>query len=200
MRLKPGPVIGLLSGLVLVLLFLLLRAQATARRAERAHTAAPGEELARNGGFEEAGAPAGGWSLSEQGADKGRASRDESRFRSGKASMRLEPNDRNGGEQPLAIMQVIPTAAYRGREVTFSGYVAAEGGATAVLGVLSIVGGRPGNLAVVTQPRGGSGWVRHDKAYEVPDDPSVQLVLLCSVAGQSGAAWFDDVSVATVPR
>jgi hypothetical protein len=200
MRLKPGPVIGLLSGLVVVLLMLLLRAQATIRKSEGARPAAPGQELARNGGFEEAGTPAGGWSPSEKGSDKGRASRDEGRFHAGTASMKLEPNVRNGGEQPLSVMQVISGPDYRGRQVAFSGYLAAEGGATAVLGMLSLAGGRPGNLAVVTQPAGASDWVRHDRSYEVPDDPSVRLVLFCSVSGQSGAAWFDDVSVVAVPR
>jgi alpha-N-arabinofuranosidase len=184
---------GLSWALAIVAAYLVLRARTTATATP---PEGPGRELAQNGGFERAGAPAEGWSLSDQGADKGRVSRDERRVRSGRASIKLEPNERNGGDQPLAIMQVIPAAAYRGRRIVFSGYVAAEGGATAVLGMLSIARGRPGNLVVVTEPSGSGDWVRLDKDYDVPDDPAVQLVLLCSVGGQSGAAWFDDLSVA----
>jgi len=71
----------------------------------------------------------------------------------------------------------------------------AEGGATAVLAVLSLVNGKPTNLVGDARPSGAAAWVRHGKPYTVPDDPSVQLLLICSVDGQSGAAWFDDVSV-----
>ena len=136
-----------------------------------------------------------GWSQDEKTTSKGRVSQDLAVFRSGSASLKLEPNEENGGEQPLAIFQLIPGAAYRGGKVDVSGYVRAEGGATAVLGMLSIAGGRPGNLVVVTQPPGNPEWVRHDRTYDVPDDAAVQLVLLCSVAGRSGKVWFDDLSV-----
>ena len=158
---------------------------------------APTESLLHNGGFEEPASPVpAGWfrDVAKSG-DKGTASHDQARFHSGRASIKLQPNRRNRGANPLAIAQVIPAARFRGQEVAFSGYLAAEGDATAVLGMLSVVGGQHEGLVTAKQTSGGSGWVRKKAVYDVPDDPSVQLVLICFVEGASGAAWFDDVSV-----
>jgi alpha-N-arabinofuranosidase len=156
----------------------------------------PGSELVQNPGFEEPGSPAAAWTRDmAQTGGEGNALRDEARFHSGHASLKLEPNNRNGGSHPLAVAQIIPASRLRGRKVEFSGYLAADGGATAVLAVLSVVHGRPGQLEAVFQPSSGSGWTRQHTAYVVPDDASVQLVIACSVSGHAGAAWFDDVSV-----
>jgi alpha-N-arabinofuranosidase len=107
----------------------------------------------------------------------------------------LEPNQRNGGDHPLAVSQVIPAGAYRGRKVQFSGYLRSEGGAVAVLAMLNVIGYQAANLVMVPQAGGGSDWVQITQTYDVPDDPNVKLVLACMVNGHSGAAWFDDVSV-----
>lgn len=156
-----------------------------------------GEELTRNGGFEERDTPVPpNWFRdSKRTGKEGTVSLDRTRFHSGRMSLKLEPNKRNGGDFPLAIAQVIPAGAYAGRKVEFSAYVAGEGGATPVLGMLNFVRGQPANLVTVTQEGGSSGWVRQSKIYDVPDDASVQLVVTCFVTGTSGAAWFDDVSV-----
>jgi alpha-N-arabinofuranosidase len=152
----------------------------------------------RNPGFEGpgTGVPEGWFQDASRTGDKGRVFRDRSRVHSGEASVRLEPNARNGGDQPLAIAQVLDAVAFRGRTVRFSGHLAAEAGATAALGLLSIVRGKPTGFAYVSQGAGGPAWAERSQAYEVPDDPSVQLVLTCYVAGTGGAAWFDDVSLA----
>lgn len=158
---------------------------------------APREELTRNGGFEESGTsvPQSWFRDSARTGKKGTVLQDHTRFHSGNASLKLEPNKRNGGDFPLAIAQVIPAATWAGKKVEFSAYVAAEGGATAVLGMLNFVRQQPSNLITVTQASGVAGWVRQSQIYEVPDDPSVQLVITCFVTGTSGSAWFDDVSV-----
>lgn len=154
------------------------------------------EELTQNGGFEQGGSPVPqGWTWDRaQTGNQGTVDQDRTRFHSGHASVRLEPNKRNRENQPLAIAQVIPAGAYRGRRVEFSAYMSTQGDATAALGMLSIVRGRPENL-VFAQPSRSSEWTQQQAVYEVPDDPSVQLVLACMVNGRSGAAWFDDVSV-----
>ncbi len=156
-----------------------------------------GQDLVRNRGFEEGGSQVPqGWmrDLAYTGK-KGTVSVDFSRNHTGRASLKLQPNSKNGGDFPLAIAQVIPAAAYRGRTVEFSAYVQAQGGATAALGMLNFVQGRGSNLITVTQPSGGSQWTRISQTYNVPDDSSVQLIVTCIVQGKSGAAWFDDVSV-----
>jgi len=155
------------------------------------------EELARNGGFEEGGAPVPqGWFRdSSRTGKEGTVAQDQARFHTGHTSLKLQPNKRNGGDFPLAIAQVIPAGAYAGKKVEFSGYVAAEGGATPVLGMLNFVRGQPANLVTVSPQGGSSEWERQSKIYDVPDDSSVQLVITCFVRGTSGAVWFDDVSV-----
>ena len=157
----------------------------------------PGQEMVQNGGFEEPGTPLprGWFQDTKQTGNKGSVSADSTHSHSGQAAMLLRPNSRNTGVYPLAIAQVIPAAAYRGKKVEFSAYVMAEQGATAVLGMLNFVRSRPSDLESVSQGSGGQGWVRIAKTYDVPDDASVQLVVTCFVNGTSGAAWFDDVSV-----
>jgi alpha-L-arabinofuranosidase len=179
-------------GLAVVIAFVLLSGTA----AQHSQSQAGAEELLRNGGFEEGGSPAPArWTRDMAKTGKmGRVSQDQTRFHSGHASLKMEPNSKNNSLQPLSIVQLIPAGAYRGRRVKLSGYVIAEGGAMGVLGMLSIVGGRPANL-VSTQPTGGTGWVLQETVYNVPDDPNVQLGAICMVGGQSGAVWFDDLSV-----
>ena len=157
-----------------------------------------GSELLQNPGFEEAGSPLPrGWMQDVKATGKkGVISRDTSRFHGGHASLKLEPNGRNENASPLAVSQLVDGAAYRGKSVRFSGFLAAEGGATGVLGMLSIVNGKPQNLEMLFQgSNSGPGWTEQVKVYNVPDGSSVQLALICMVNGRAGAAWFDDVSV-----
>jgi len=158
--------------------------------AERA--SAP-RELLQNGGFEEAGTPARSWSVSEQSAGKGTASRDTARFRSGAGALKLQPSARNDRENPLAVVQAIPAGSLRGQTLALSGHLAAQGGATAVLGVLALRGGAAHLIGLRTES--GAAFARHELQFQVPDDPSVSLVVLASVQGTAGAAWFDDLSL-----
>ena len=156
----------------------------------------PGQELVQNPGFEAPGsaAPQGWFRDLKQTGKEGTVSLDTMRVRSGRASLRLEPNERNGASHPLAIAQIISAGAYRGKRVTFSGYLMAEGGATAALGVMSVVRKRISNLVLVSQPSGAD-WTLQQNTYDVPDDTSAQLILTCFVTGRSGSAWFDDISI-----
>src|SRR5579863_7957521 len=112
-----------------------------------------GPELARNPGFEEpaSGVPTGWTQDVKKTGTKGVVSRDTSKFHGGLASVRMQPNGHNDNSNPLAISQLIPAGAYRGKTVRFSGFLAAEGGTTAVLGMLAIVNGRPQNLELLFQ-------------------------------------------------
>lgn len=156
----------------------------------------PAGELVKNGGFEEAGGQVPkGWTRDlDKTGDKGTVSMDGSRRHAGSASLRLQPNGRNGGEFPLALAQEIPAAGLFGKKIEFSAVLAAEGGAKAFVGMLSIVGGKPGNLVMLSH--GGGEWVRQSQTYTVSADPSTRLFLTVWVDGKSGSAWFDDVSVA----
>ena len=154
-----------------------------------------GSQLLQNGGFEEGGNPAPrGWIRDmDRTGGKGSVESERDDPRSGQAALVLKPTQRNDKENPLAIAQIIPAAAWRGKHVEFSGFLAAEGGATAMLGMLTIAGGKASNLVI--EAEAGSAWTQHKRVYAVPDDPAVQLVLTLMVNGTGGQARFDDLSV-----
>ena len=141
-----------------------------------------------------------GWSWDlKQSGKKGTVSRDTNRHHSGQASLKLEPNGKNVAEDPLAVTQIIPAGQFRGKKVEFSGYMMTEGGTQGILGMLAIVHGAAGKPDMLFQNAGGNGdWVEQRKVFNVPDDPSVLLVLICMSNGKSGASWFDDLSVTEV--
>ena len=124
----------------------------------------------------------------------GSAVQDRAKAHSGQASLRLDPSSRNGGDSPLAVFQLFPADAYRGKRITLSAYVATQGRAAAVIGMLKIANGAPANM-VTALPAASPGWSEVRQPYDVPDQPGVQLAFICMVYGQSGTAWFDDVSV-----
>lgn len=159
---------------------------------------ARGRELLTNGGFEHRGGtlPEGWVRDMAQTGEKGTVTAVREPVHGGETALKLEPNRRNGGDQPLAVAQVIEAESLRGRQVEFSGYLAAEGGASAFLGMLSIAGGKARDLVLVSEPAGSTReFMRHSSVYSVPDAPGVQLVLTAFVNGTSGAGWFDDLSV-----
>jgi len=162
---------------------------------------AQGRQLAQNPGFETGGSPApSGWTFDQKRAgNKGTVSLDRSRKRSGAASLKLQPNGRNVAEDPLAITQIIPAAQYRGQRVQFSGWMITEGNTQGIIGVLSLVrGGATAGPEMLFQNPTGGDWVHHEKTYNVPDDPTVQLVLICMSNGKGGASWFDDLAITPV--
>ncbi len=159
-------------------------------------------QLVTNPGFENPGhgVPAGWtWDLARSG-HKGTVTTDTSRFVSGRASLKLAPNDKNVAQDPLSVIQIIPGGAYAGRKVEFSGYVASQGNTQGILGIMSLVKGVPQGKPDMLFQAGGAKpeWQRRSGVYTVPNDPSVQLVLICMSNGHSGASWFDDVSVVPV--
>lgn len=158
---------------------------------------ASSKEITQNGNFDAGGdsVPQGWFRDDKKTGKKGSVSLDQSRSHSAPASLRLQPNKKNDGGQPLAIAQIISASAYRGRKLRFSGYMLAEGGTMAAIGMLSVVRGKIANLVTLSQSPGGTEFTRQEGVYDVPDDASVQLILTCYVAGQSGSAWFDDVSI-----
>ena len=157
-----------------------------------------GEQLARNPGFEDGGPVPSGWSWDQkQSGAKGTISLDKSQVHSGASSVRLQPNRNNVADDPLAITQIIPAGNLRGQKVEFSGYLKDEGDTQAILGLMALVRGAPqGKPDMLFQNADASGeWVQQKKVFKVPNDASVQLVLICMSNGRSGTSWFDDVSV-----
>src|SRR5947208_814002 len=75
-----------------------------------------------------------------------------------------------------------------------------EGNTQSILGMMSVVRGAPqgGPDMLFQLSNQGTDWVEQRKIYKVPNDPSVQLVIICMSNGKSGASWFDDISVVPV--
>ncbi len=157
-----------------------------------------GEQLAQNPGFEDGAPMPLHWTWDQkQSGDKGVIAQDQSQHHSGKSSVKLQPNPNNVADNPLAITQIIPAGKYRGQKVEFSAFIKDEGETQAILGLLAMVHGAPlGKPDMLFQNAIGSDdWVQQKKVFKVPDDSSVQLVVICMSNGRSGASWFDDVSV-----
>jgi len=151
-------------------------------------------QLVTNGSFEEGGSPPRGWAQDNTLTKKGATELDHEVFHSGKQSLKLQPNGHNSG-QPLAIGQRFDADRYRGQELELSAYMRVEKGAAAHLGIMSIIGGRPSNLQILTTADPNAGWQYQHLAYKVPEARGVQIAVTCWVNGTAGAAWFDDVSV-----
>ncbi len=150
----------------------------------------------QNPGFEQSqsGLPS-GWTRDLNRTGKmGSVALDRAKRHSGQASLRLDPSSRNGGENPLAVFQLIPGDPYRGRRVTISAYIATQGGSAAVVGMLAIANGTPPRL-VTAPPAASPSWTEVRQTFDVPNQPGVQLAFICMVYGQSGSAWFDDLSL-----
>lgn len=160
---------------------------------------AQGQQLVQNAGFEEDGSPAPqSWTWDQKrSGNKGTITRDLARVHSGHASIKLQPNGKNVANDPLAITQIIPAAQYRGQTVEFSGWMITEGNTQGILGMMSLVRGAPtgGPDMIFQLASEGPNWVQKRKTYKVPNDPSVQLVIICMSNGKGGASWFDDLSI-----
>lgn len=157
------------------------------------------ENLLSNPAFEDAsgGLPA-GWNLDPKMKAKGRVSVVDRADGRGKRALRLEPSDRNTSDLlALNVAQGFPVDPLRGKTLRVSGWLAAEGAATAVLGAYTV--DRQGAIVAqvsLTKTATPAGFAREEGTLEVPtDDRAFLLVVSCAVHGTSGAALFDDVAV-----
>ncbi len=166
-----------------------------------------GGEIIANGSFENSsgGSPV-GWSRDQQSNGKGEATVVGDHATAGVRALRLTPNANNLDSEkfstPLAVGQGFDARAYAGKTLYLSGGLLAAGGATAVLAVYvhrtdgQVIGVR------LTQGSGRRTMTEQDGQLMVPDDDKNKfVVLVCSVEGQTGAAYFDDIHLTTVqPR
>jgi alpha-L-arabinofuranosidase len=154
------------------------------------------DNILQNASFEQEnrGVPS-GWTLEQKAAPKGRVSLSGNNAHSGQFSLKLEPNRKNTNwnleQNPLGVGQGIATRQFRGNKLYLSGWMTAEGNATAIVAAVALGGKTPG-VALLKQSSGQSSPVFHEDILMVPDDANI-LVVVCSVDGTSGAAYFDDV-------
>lgn len=166
--------------------------------AQQLNAAQPGTNILQNPGFEQGdGEVPAGWTLEDRVRQKGRSSVVTDRKSGGARALRLQPN-RNNTADVLAFNmgQGFPIAPMRGRTLTASAWLAGQGGATAALDV-SVVDRTGQILANTRLTNDRSQGSRVTQTLEVPDDSrAFLLIVTCQVFGNSGSAYFDDISVA----
>jgi len=156
--------------------------------------------LAKNTGFDESanGLPA-SWSLDQRVANKGSVAQVQTPSQTG-MGLKLSPNRNNTatdlGGGPFGVAQSFPADQFRGKTVHISGYLGAENGATAVLGLYALTSSGQVFSAELKEPSGGSGLSYQQAELVVPNDRSVSfLIFTCLAYGTSGNVYFDDVYV-----
>lgn len=163
------------------------------------------KNLLANGGFEKAGGAVGaGWHFDEKKHDgKGTVERQSESAHEGKFALRISPAKPNlqAGDDTIGVGQILSGRPVRAQNLYVSAWMAAEGNATAVVGVLALKKDqKPIGIGVLTQASNGGKWVRQSTVVTVKDADSVSNVLLFAVAkGGSGSAYFDDVSLTNRP-
>jgi alpha-N-arabinofuranosidase len=161
--------------------------------------------ILKNGDFEQRGGdPVPGWTIEPKIAGQGKISIVSGKAHSGQGSLELAPNGRNrpngSGDGPLRVAEGFPAGSLRGKKLYLSAYMAADGGATALVGALILRGKGMPILVELRQDSSKSGFVHQQDELQVPNAGDIKILVVgCSVEGKSGAAYFDDVYLGTRP-
>jgi alpha-N-arabinofuranosidase len=153
-----------------------------------------------NAGFEQEdkGLPA-AWTFEKKVRGKGSVSLSKRYVHSGQFSLAVAPNERNKPwdlpHDPLGVGQGFRAGALRGTKLYVSGWLAAEGGAAAVINVVALGGKVPG-IVELKQTSEKTGPVFREDVLMVPDDAKI-IVVVCIAQGTAGTAYFDDVFVSS---
>ena len=161
---------------------------------------ASGGNLLRNPGFE---TPVTGvdWALDQTLYNKGLGGQSVYAVHSGHYSLRLVPNAQNAsglGNAQFGLGQSLNASLYLGQTLYFSGWMAAYGGATAVLRLVAV--STTGAVWYRELRQGGNSATPafQQDVLDIPNDPTIAaLSVTCQVNGTAGSAWFDDIVVST---
>lgn len=165
----------------------------------------PPRNLIANGGFEQDGAVVGsGWSFDRAKHEgKGVVERQSERQREGRFALRIAPSPKNrdAGDDAIGVGQWLTGRQIRAKSLFVSAWMAADGDATAVVGVIAMRKDQSSlGFGFLTQPANGAKWVRQSTAVSVKDPDEVHSVILFAIAkGGGGAAYFDDISLTNRP-
>jgi alpha-N-arabinofuranosidase len=153
----------------------------------------PGFETAENG------LPV-GWVLDQANADKGKAELDSSSYFSGARSVRLSPNDKNTNKDNLfGLAQIISAERLVGMRLRLSVKMRTSDGAAAVAGTVAIGADNKmiGSPAMVIQTLPTPDFKSQEALFQVPANAKA-IIVVASVSGTSGSAWFDEYTFAPV--
>ncbi len=185
--------------------FMLLLVQPVACAPSQVETDAEvidGANLIKDGDFEGGGGIlTKEWYVDEKITSKGTITLDTMEVHSGRYSLKLSPNERNGGDNPLAVGQHFPASKLRGKKLYLSAWMSAQDGAKAAIG-LFLVDKKFNKIkgVVMTQASDRPGFHLKDEVLEIPDSKDGSLLIFfCTVEGTGGAALFDDIRLSTRP-
>lgn len=154
----------------------------------------PSENLLKNAGFEESRtSPPEFWGVDPEGAVKGQIQVVANASSNGN-TLQLLPNARNtGGNRPLAVVQNIPAAQFRGRTIRLSAEMKAEGAASAVAMVIPLrQNGSQEDVALLRRTADGDGFARQETTLQLSNQVGAFLVVLLA-EGTSGTVYFNNV-------
>ena len=156
--------------------------------------------LLKNASFEEASGPMpDGWQFENKAAGKGTAAVAGGQVHEGKLGLKLSPNERNSpagiANSPLGVGQGFPAGNFLGRKLYLAGWMSAEGGAKAVMGVYALRKNGSVHFVELRQDTSPSLTYQQD-SIEIPRDSNFMfLIVNCHVEGRSGSAYFDGLYV-----
>jgi alpha-N-arabinofuranosidase len=185
-----------------IALMMVLALAASCSRRDVVAEAASGN-IIRNASFEEGSAPIPeGWQFENKANGKGSVSYASDRKHTGTKSLKLSPNGKNKGSgiaaNPLGVGQGFPGSGFAGKSLHVSGWLAGEGGATAVLGVYALKRNGSVEMLELTSTSGDMGY-QHDVLSISNDKGILFLIVNCHARGESGNAYFDDIYVGFEP-
>jgi alpha-N-arabinofuranosidase len=146
-----------------------------------------------------------GWTPETRAANKGQVQIANAPVHTGVHSLKLTPNQNNNqpgiAGMPLGAGQAFQADRFRGKKLYLSGWLGAEGGATAVAGIYALKKNGSVELVELTQAASNGKLVYLNDSLNVSNDRNISYIILnCHVDGTSGAAYFDDLYVGTSER
>lgn len=157
--------------------------------------AVPGNGI-QNGGFE-VRLPSGGWLIDPENVGRGIGGNSVYGVHSGRASLRLVPNDKNGtffkgGNYGFA--QQLPVEKFRGKALYYGGWMKVDGPVTGIIRVIARLDTGQAYYREIRLSTPGKNPVRLRDVIDIPDKDNVTaLFLSCVAEGANGSAFFDDV-------
>ncbi len=165
--------------------------------------AAQDRNLVSNQSFEEADKnfPS-GWLMDGKVKNRGDLTLDSSVHKAGNRSLLLSPNSRNrDGNNPYGVGQQVKVTGLAGKRLQVEAALRVQGGASASVLVFAVArSGKFIGTAHLQQTQETPDFVQ--KSDSLTLDPATDsIIIACAVTGESGRAWFDDISIvpAAVP-
>lgn len=172
--------------------------------------AQPQGNLIRNHSFEQRVRGSGWeglWEIRQELNSRGQQSRTRRFMTDGRFGFKLLPNAGNVLDTlrlRYGVFQLLPVDELRGRTLLYEGWMNGVGGAEALIEVVAVLA--DGNSIIRTvrarsdAPADSIAEPIHRRDFfDVPDQPLAWLFLTLSVEGESGVAYFDNISVSVAP-